>query len=390
MSSTRLAGQPLWLAGFRPFFLLACAGGLALPLWWALMFTGDLPTLPTFALPPLRWHAHEMFYGFGWAVLGGFLLTASKNWVGVRGWHGGALVFLAAAWVLDRVTMAVGAGWPPVLFWLAGSLFQVAVVAMLMHTLLPQKVRGGASDNYFFWIALPLFVPAKLLVVQGDYYLVGWSMSLALFRLALLIMLERTQVQYMRHAFGAEIRRDPRVDFPIKWLAVALVFAELLPAPLAGLLEFALAMLLLWRFAGWRPRKAFSRLDIGVMYFGYLMIVAQLIVAGVGRFVDPPWVGTVATHLFTVGAMGTIMPAMIVRIAKGHTGRDVVFEAADKVVLWIMVAGFLARVVAPQFHPAGYAMWLHIAATCWLIAFAVLLWRYMPFLLAPRIDGREH
>jgi uncharacterized protein involved in response to NO len=79
-----------------------------------------------------------------------------------------------------------------------------------------------------------------------------------------------------------------------------------------------------------------------------------------------------------------------VRIAKGHTGRDVVFEAADKGVLWIMVAGFLARVVAPQFHPAGYAMWLHIAAACWLIAFAVLLWRYLPFLLAPRIDGKEH
>jgi uncharacterized protein involved in response to NO len=29
-----------------------------------------------------------MFFGFGWAVLGGFLLTASKNWVKIRGYHG--------------------------------------------------------------------------------------------------------------------------------------------------------------------------------------------------------------------------------------------------------------------------------------------------------------
>jgi len=88
--------------------------------------------------------------------------------------------------------------------------------------------------------------------------------------------------------------------------------------------------------------------------------------------------------------LGTIMPAMIVRIAKGHTGREVVFEPADKLVLWLIIAGLVARVVMPQFHPAGYAMWLHIAATTWLLAFAILLWRYAPFLLAPRVDGKEH
>jgi uncharacterized protein involved in response to NO len=384
------AARPLWLAGFRPFFILACVAGLGLPLWWSLIFTGGVSPPLTFALPPLHWHAHEMFYGFGMAMLGGFLLTASKNWVGVRGWHGGALVFLAAAWALDRVAMSFGAGWPAVLFWPAVSLFQVALVAMLMHTLLRQKVRGGASDNYFFWIALPLFLPAKLLIVQGDHYLLGWSMSLALFRLAFLLMLERTQVQFMRHAFGVDILRDPRLDMPIRWLAAGLVFVELLPAAVAGLLEFALAGLLLRRFAGWHPRRAFSRLDVGVMYFGYLMIAAQLVASGIGGFVDLPWVGTVGVHLFTVGVMGAIVPAMIVRISKGHTGREVVFDRVDKAVLWIMAAGFLARVVAPQIHPAGYAMWLHLAATCWLLAFALLLWRYTPFLLAPRIDGKEH
>jgi hypothetical protein len=33
-----------------------------------------------------------MFFGFGWAVLGGFLLTSTKNWVGVRGYHGTPLI----------------------------------------------------------------------------------------------------------------------------------------------------------------------------------------------------------------------------------------------------------------------------------------------------------
>lgn len=386
---TRTFRHPFFAAGFRTLFPLACVAGLALPLWWALIFTGAVPPAPTFALPPLRWHAHEMFYGFGMAALGGFLLTATKNWVGVRGWQGGALLFLAAAWLLDRIALGFGAHWPAGLFWPATLLFQVALVALLMHTLLRQNLRESGSDNYFFWIALPLFVLAKLLILREDHYVVGWSMTLSLFRLAFLIMLERTQVQFMRHAFRLDILRNPLLDLPIKWLAVTLAFVELLPAPLAGLLEFVLAALLLWRFMFWHPRQAFARLDVGIMYFGYLMIVAQLLVSGIGRFIDLPWIGTVSVHLFTVGVMGTILPAMIVRISKGHTGRNVVFERADHAVLWIMIAGLIARVVAPQIHPAGYFMLLHLAATCWLAGFAILLWRYLPFLLAPRVDGRE-
>ncbi|MFZ5462249.1 MAG: NnrS family protein [Pseudomonadota bacterium] len=53
--------------------------------------------VPSLSFPVVQWHAREMFFGFGWAVMGGFLLTATKNWVRVRGYHGPPLVFLAAA-----------------------------------------------------------------------------------------------------------------------------------------------------------------------------------------------------------------------------------------------------------------------------------------------------
>jgi uncharacterized protein involved in response to NO len=68
----------------------------------------------------------------------------------------------------------------------------------------------------------------------------------------------------------------------------------------------------------------------------------------------------------------------------------VVFERADKIALWILLAGFIARLLAPQLYPAGYTLWLHLAATCWLLAFGLLAWRYLPFLFAPRVDGKQH
>ena len=95
-------------------------------------------------------------------------------------------------------------------------------------------------------------------------------------------------------------------------------------------------------------------------------------------------------HLFTVGVMGLIIPAMFVRISKGHTGRKVVFDAGDKLVLWIMLTALVLRVVLPQLVPAAYGRWVHLSAGAWFLGFGILGLRLLPRLIAPRIDGKEH
>jgi uncharacterized protein involved in response to NO len=382
--------HPLWLAGFRPFFALACLSGLSLPVLWALMFAGVIEA-PLAAFTAIQWHAHEMFFGFGWAMLGGFLLTSTKNWVKIRGYHGGALAFLVAAWCFDRIGMGFGAAWPRPLFLLSNLLFLASIVAMLLWTLLRHRASDGyRRDNLYFLVLLPLFLPAKLLLLDGLRGEAGYLMALGLFRLAFLIMLERTVTEFMRGVFKAQILRHPLLDNAIKLLALALVFAGFLPPALSAGLAALLALLLLGRFAFWQPRLAFSRLDVGVMHLGYLAIAAQLLVVAFELAARSVWVGSVSIHLFTFGAMGIIVPAMIVRISKGHTGRKVAFEAADKAVLWLMIAALALRVLAPQLFPAAYLAWIGLAAAGWFAAFALLAWRVIPFLLAPRIDGREH
>ena len=381
--------QPLWLVGFRPFFALACLSGLSLPLLWVMIYAGWLPP-PDTHFSVIQWHAHEMFFGFGWAVLGGFLLTATKNWVHTRGYHGLPLIALVLAWTLERLGMWFAADLTPVIFLLSNTLYLAAIIIMLAWTLISRHREDSYPDNYFFLIILPAFLAAKFLMLSSDHFHLGWSMAVGLFRVAFLVMLERTLTQFMKGVFAAAILRNPWLDIAIKLLALPLIVVDLLPASLAVANYLALALLLLVRFVFWKPQLAMRRLDLGVMYLGYLAIVAQLLIEFLALGFDITWTGTVSVHIFTFGAMGLIIPAMLIRICKGHTGRKVLFDRFDKWVLYTMLVGFLLRIVAPQIAPQAYLLWLQLAAVCWLICFTVLAWRYIPYLLRARIDGKEH
>jgi uncharacterized protein involved in response to NO len=381
--------HPFWLVGFRPFFTLACLSGLSLPLLWVMIHLGFLPA-PRASFAAVHWHAHEMFFGFGWAVLGGFLLTSTKNWVSIRGYHGGALMFLAAAWLFERAGMWFGGSWPPFLFVFSNMLFLAAIVAMLLWTLIRHRKDDNYRDNYFFLLILPAFLLAKYLMLSSEHVQIGITMATALFRVAFLVMLERTLTQFMKGLFQADILRNAALDKTIKLLGLLLVGAGLMPPALAAGLSLVLAALLAGRFFFWKPQLAMRRLDLGIMYLGYIAIVAQLLIEFLGQIAQPAWVGAFSMHVFGLGVMGLIIPAMLIRISKGHTGRKVVFESIDKRVLWIMIAAFVLRVIVPQLYPAGYAVWLILAASGWLAAFGILAWRLIPFLLHARVDGKEH
>lgn len=381
--------HPLWLVGFRPFFILACLSGLAMPMIWALMFSGTLP-FPTTTFSAIQWHAHEMFFGFGWAVLGGFLLTSTKNWVKIRGYHGPALIYLVIVWLAERAAVWFQGALPPTVFFIANNLFLTSIVVMLLVSLIRHRENDAFPDNYFFLVMLPAFLIAKNVLLSADHFQNGIDMTIGLFRLAFLVMFERTLTQFMRNVFSVDILRYPVLDTTIKSLAVLLVPASFMAPPVAGWIGLLLALLMLARFAFWKPQLAMRRIDLGVMYLGYLAIAAQLVLKFLEQTTALVWVGTVSVHVFTLGAMGLVIPAMIVRIAKGHTGRKVAFDSIDKWVLRIMILGLLVRTVAPQIHPAWYLHWIHLTATCWLIGFAILAWRYVPFLMQARIDGKEH
>lgn len=385
----KLPGHPFWLLGFRPFFALAILAGVALPVLWALIYAGKIAA-PVTSFAVVQWHAHEMFFGFGWAVLGGFLLTASRSWVKVRGYHGAALMLLVTAWLFERVGMWFEGVLNSVLFRVSNNLFLSAIVAMLVWTLVRNRDKDFYRDNYLFLLILPMFLVAKNLLLSTDYFQDGVSMAVGLFRMAFLVMLERTVFQFMKGAFQVEILENPRLNKAIKLSALLLVFSGFMPQLLAGGIALLTALLLAVRLVFWHPTLAMRRLDIGIMYLGYMAIVAQLLIEFARLIVTPAWSVSWSIHVFTFGVMGLIIPAMLIRIIKGHTGRPVIFTRLDKIVLWIMMLAFVLRLVAPLYDPTAYTRWIVFSAICWLVSFSLLAWRYIPFLLQSRIDGKQY
>ena len=386
--SQRFFQHPVWLVGFRPFFILSFVSGALLPMLWFLVFSNYL-TLNS-GLTPRQWHAHEMFFGFGWAVLGGFLLTSTKNWVKIRGYHGAILFVLVILWLVDRFAFLLPSACPPALITLLHNAFLLTILALLLWTLIANRKNDTYPENWLFIVGLPLFLLSKNLLLSSEYFEVGWTMALGLFRLAVVIMLERTLAQFMKAIFQVELLKNRKLNSVIRVGILIGVFEAVLPVPVAVAVLATTAILLLYRFFFWSPLKGMSRLDLGVMYVGYLSLVLSLFLECLRLMGKLNTVGNVATHTFTLLCMGLIIPAMLVRISLGHTGRKVIFTGSDKFAIYISGLGGLLRIVFPQIWPENYQTFILLSALCWTICFSLIGWRMTPFLLRPRVDGKEH
>ena len=155
-----LSITPLFRLAFRPFFLGACLlAALVIPLW--LLALGG----QTGAWQPaggwLAWHRHELLFGFGLAIIAGFLLTAVQTWTGRPGLSGGALQGLAALWLAARIGWLLDLPWP--VLTLLELAFPLAVAGVMGWTL--WQVRQ--SRNYPVVLVLALLAVADGLSLNG-------------------------------------------------------------------------------------------------------------------------------------------------------------------------------------------------------------------------------
>jgi uncharacterized protein involved in response to NO len=382
------AGQPhpLLRLGFRPFYLLAAAlAMLSVPLWLA-SYKGMLSALPA---ANVLWHMHEMVFGFGGAVIVGFLFTAGRNWTNLQTPAGGRLAALAVLWIAGRVAMLAAPGVPALV--VDGLFLPLCAVAFGRVLYQAQSKR-----NYPICGILALLSVANLLFHAAAN---GWIALSALTpvhgAILMITVLEAViggRVIPMFTRNGAPGSQPVTVAWREKasialLLATALAWVSGLPGFIVAPVAFAAAAINAVRLVGWAPFATVRVPLLWILHLAYAWIVAGLVLLGFAAL----GIGTSSSafHALAVGGMSGLILGMITRTALGHTGRMLRAGRAESAMYLLLQAGALARLCA-NIVPAGIRDFLLLgSALAWSLAFLLYLFVYAPYLSQARIDGRE-
>ncbi len=377
--------------GFRPFFLAGVLFSVAaVALWFWLYRSGAV--LPMGVLPPITWHAHEMIYGYTLAVVAGFLLTAVSNWTGVRTLNGAPLIGLALVWLAARLMPFFGdAALAPMA--ILDLLFLTALSAAVLHPIV--KVRQWPQIGV--WSKLALLLVSNALFYLGLFGVlengVQWGIYSGLYLIVslILLMLRRVLPFFIERGVDEKITLTNRTWVDVSSLVLMLAFwlveVFLVLPRISALLAVLLFLLHGLRMLDWHTPGIWRKPLLWVLYLGYGWVTAGFALIALAKFgALNPWL---AVHAFAYGGIGMVTLGMMARVSLGHTGRNV-FEppAVITPMFLLLLAGALARVVAPLLAPQLYLVWMEAAQLLWIVAFTLFAIVYAPFLVLPRIDGR--
>jgi uncharacterized protein involved in response to NO len=361
----------MFALGFRPFYLLAGAyAALAVPLW-ALQFMGWLPVAD-----PL-WHAHEMLFGYAFAVIAGFLLTAVRAWTGVPTPAGAALAAIAGLWLIARVLALYSL--PAAA--LADAAFAIAVAWGIGRPLVVSRNRNW----FFILLVLALGAASNAFQVLPR---IALAAGLDLVLLVMVIIGGRVIPGFTNNAIpGAGARR-------ILWLEHASIGSVLLVLILdlfnagqaASIASLVAAAIHAARLALWAPLKTRANPILWILHLSYAWIVVHLALRGCAGFGLAP--EGLAIHALTVGAIGGLTMGMMTRTARGHTGRPLTAGNAEVGAYLLVHAAAAIRVFGPLLLPSAYRLAVLFSAVLWSAAFAVFVVVYYPILSRPRLDGQ--
>jgi uncharacterized protein involved in response to NO len=379
----------LFTYGFRPFFLAAGLAALLLvPLWaWSIAAAAALPV----AWQPSLWHAHEMVFGFVGAAIAGFLLTAVPSWTGRKGFAGWPLVALSVLWLAGRIAALCSALLPPLLVGAVSLAFLPLLAATLAWPLLRERNRNTplllvlallwACQCAFHWAA-----------VHAEYDLARRALIAAIDVVLVLVTVIGGRIVPSFTANALRLRGAKRLPRASQWLtptavtlmiAVAAVDALRPASAFAGVLALAAAAVQALRLSQWQGFQTSRMPIVWILHLAYAWIPIglglkawALLGGGAG--------GANWLHALTVGAVSTMIVAVMSRTSLGHTGRRVEAHRATVLAYGLLSLAAVVRVAGPAVPSLGYVALIVTAAALWSAAFALYLWIYTPILGGPR------
>jgi len=380
--------------GFRPHFLLAGFAALALVPVWALSFVAGTPLGS--AWPPTLWHGHEMLFGFVASAIAGFLLTAVPSWTGQKGFAGVPLVVLVSLWLVARVLIASSALWPVMFIAAVDLAFLPALAILLVRPLLRGRNRNSPLlmvlgllwlTNLAFYLGLIRRDPPFALHALH----VGIDIVLVLVTVIGGRIVPTFTASALRPRGLQEAVRSSRVltGLAISVMVLVAVVDSVLPdGQVAGILAAIAAAIQALRLLQWGTLHTLRQPIVWVLHLSYawlpvglaLKAVALLSGAGFAAF----WL-----HALTIGALTTMILAVMTRASLGHTGRALIVDPLVTLAYLLLTAAAAVRVFGLAALHLNYSVVILLAALLWTGAFALYVVVYAPILWNPRVDGKS-
>jgi len=138
------------------------------------------------------------------------------------------------------------------------------------------------------------------------------------------------------------------------------------------------------RLSQWRGLATVRVPILLVLHVGYAWLVIGLALKGTSAFVDA-LPESAALHALTVGAVGTMMMAVMSRAVLGHTGRKLVAHPVMVAAYSLISLAALLRLLAGVFPTVVV---LAGSGVAWSLAWVLFLAVYAPILVRPRVDGQ--
>ena len=155
---------------------------------------------------------------------------------------------------------------------------------------------------------------------------------------------------------------------------------------LTGVIALTAAVLNAIRFTGWRGERTLRSPILWILHLGYLWLIVGLALKGAAALSDAV-PDNAPLHALTVGAIGTMLLAVMSRAALGHTGRPMKAHAPT-VGAYVLISAAAVLRVAAALIPTAYMDLLIASGIAWTVGFALFLWIYAPMLVMPRPDGK--
>ena len=384
-------GFALFNLGFRPFFLLAAVfATLSMAVWMARYFHNATPPFTTISAS--QWHAHEMLYGFAFAVIAGFLLTAVKNWTGIQTLHGRPLMGLVTCWAIARGVMLLA----PANIIIAATfdlLFNgwlIAAVAQPIIKVKQWRQLGVLSKVVFLTMGNVAFYTQALGWTNHGANAALWiglllnvSLIMVISRRILPMFIERGVKEEVALKNSTWIDRLLMIGLAALLINILTINVEIINLVL-GLTIAISAGFRLWRWHTpgiWQVPLLWSfYCGLWLINLGFLLYALSFILAATPVIL--------AIHCWAIGGIGVITLAMMARVSLGHTGRNI--HIPPRSVVWVfglVIFATLSRVLLPIVLPEYYRLSVILAASGWIVAFGLFCITYWAILSKPRIDG---